>query len=370
MIMKKYMPAKILAMIIFLLIGFSSFGQTFRKYKRISDSFKVTSETELNLSNKYGNIQLITWDRDEIKFEVKIEVRDKKEAKAEEKLESIHLDFVATEYLIEAKTYFTSESEFWTGVKDYSNRVLSSDNKTSVNYLVYLPKNMPITITNKYGDIYIGDCFSRAEVTISNGDLKAHSFQNHTTLNMEFAYANIKQITDGNLNLGYHSEVIIGTAKDLKIKSKSSRVTIQEVDNLRMVSDRDKYFIRNVNSLNAENNYTYLNIENLNTDLKVNAKYGDIDIIAIQRGVVTVDFTVKNCDINLVQPQDREIDFDLVYDSESGLYFPGELENKKSEKFDKVGELVKTNGTLGTNKGNTLHVKAKIISGNIRVANR
>jgi len=368
--MKKYILYKSIAIIALLFVSLFSMAQSFRKYKTVKDLFNVTPETELYVSNKYGNIKLVTWDKDIVKFEVSIEVRDKKEAKADAKLESIHVSFVATDYRMEAKTYFAGESEFWTGVKDYSNKVLSSDNKTQIDYTIYLPKYMAINIDNKYGNILINDCVSRAEITLSNGDLKAHSFQHQTTLNMEFAYANIKQITEGVLNLGYHSEVIIDEAKDLNIVSKSSRVSIEAVENLNIKSDRDKYFLRSVKTIKAENTYTYLKIETIYKDLTVKAKYGDIDIRKYGDNISQMNFDVRNCDINITQPYDRAMEFTLVYDSNTGLFFPEELKNKETVKQDEEEKLVKTTGTLGNQEERKLKVNAKIIAANLRVASK
>ena len=366
--MTKYIPFKNIAVAALIFIGFTAMGQTYRKSKSITDSFEVTPKTELSVYNKYGNVELITWEKDLIKFEVEIEVREKKEEKAEDKLDAIHVSFISTGYLMEAKTYFSGESEFWTDVKDYSGKVFASDNKSTINYKIYLPSYMTISIENKYGDIYLGECKSKAIITLSNGDLKVYSFEDETTLNLEYAYANIKQMQNGILNLGYHSEIKINQAQDLKIVSKSSRVTIDEANNLDIKSERDKYYLRKVAILNANNAYTYFGLETITESLSIKAKYGDIDIINIENTVPKVIFEVESTDININQPQGRAIDFTITYNGSAGLYFPEELKNKKTIKKDEEEKLVETTGILGATGASNLIVTAKIISGNIRVS--
>ena len=366
--MKKYFLFKNIAAIAFVLIGFTAMGQTYRKSKSIKDSFKVSPKTELTVFNKYGNIELIIWEKDLIEFEVDIEVREKKEEKAISKLESIHVSFISTAHLMEAKTYFSGESEFWTDVKDYSGKVFASENKATINYKIYLPNYMAINIENKYGDIYLDECKEKATITLSNGDLKAYSFDSETTLNLGYAYANIKQMQNGILNLGYHSEIKINKANDLKIVSKSSRVTIDEANKLDIKSERDKYYLKKVAIINANNAYTYFNIESVTEHVSIKANYGDIDIIEIENTVSQVYFDVESTDINIHQPQGRAIDFAIIYNKNAGLYFPEELKNKKTKMKNEDERLVETTGVLGESGASDLKVSAKILSGNIRVS--
>lgn len=356
----------ILATLLFF-ASFSSFGQSFRKNKAIKKLFKIEQGTELSVKNKYGNIQLIAWDKDSVKFEIKIEVRDKKEAKAISKIDAIDVDFVSSKHYVEAKTYFAGENAFWSDVKDKTGNVFSSDNKTQISYKIYLPASMPIKIENKYGDIFLDDHQGFATITLLNGDLKAHAFEGETIINLEFAYANIKRMSKARLNLGYHSELQLTKAEELKIESRSSRIRIETVDKLEIKSYRDKCHIENVAVFNANNSYTYLEIQRVSKFVSITAKYGDIDIRNIENGVSNMTFDTENTDINIIQPANRAIEFNLIYNEKAGLYFPEELKNKSTSKKNDEEKLVETLGVLGTGKSNPLHIKATLISGNIRV---
>lgn len=348
-------------------LGYSAQGQVYRKSKTASNSFKVENTSELTIKNKYGNIQLINWNKDSVKFVVDIEVRNKKEAKALATLDDIYIDFTSSKHFLEARTSSYSSDSFWGDVKDKTGNVFSSENKMQINYTVYLPSTMPITVVNKYGDILLDDQVGIATITLSNGDLRAHSIMGGASIKLEFAYANIKKMNDGKLNLGYKSEISLGNAKDLQIESKSSRISIESVAKLEIKSHRDKYYINEVGYVNATNSYTFLEIRNLSNNLSIDAKYGNVDIKNIDNKVRNLGFNVESTDINFSKPIQRSIDFKLVYDEKAGLYFPEELQNKNTSKKDEEEKLVETTGQLGTSKGNTLQVNATLLGGNIRV---
>jgi hypothetical protein len=53
-----------------------AYGQ-FTETKQIQKQFKVAPETRIEISNKYGKVELNTWDKDSVVIEVKIRVEIK-----------------------------------------------------------------------------------------------------------------------------------------------------------------------------------------------------------------------------------------------------------------------------------------------------
>jgi len=365
--MKQGTQYKSILLLGFVLASFSMYGQAYRKNKNTTKSFAIEQNTELNIRNKYGRVQLINWEKDSVKFEISMEVHNKKEAKAIAIIEDIQIGFMSSKHYLESKTSFIGEDNFWSGVKDKTGNVFSSDNKISIDYKVYLPTDMAVTIENKYGDVMLDDHLGNTTVTLSNGDLKAHYLGGFTKLNLEFAYANIKKMESGQLNLGYHSELQLGSANELIIDSKSSRIKIDKADKLEIKSHRDKYSVKSVGLFKATNSYTYLEIGSLQNQLSIIAKYGDIDIKLIDNKVSSLSFEVDNTDINMVQPGVVPLSFELIYNEKAGLYFYEPLKNKETTIEDEKEKLVKTTGTLGGASPTAIKVKAYIKSGNIRV---
>jgi hypothetical protein len=342
-------------------------AQDFRKNKKETRYFKVGADAELKIQNKYGKIELIPWDKDSIKFEVSIDVRAKKEDKANEIINDIVIEYDSYQSYVESKTTFTSQDSFWGGMKDKTNSIFSGDNKTQIDYTVYIPRSIRLTLENKYGDIFMEDHSEPVSISLSNGDLRAKNLLGLTTIKLEFAYANIKQIEKGNINMDHRSELILDVANDLKIESKSSRVTIKEVKKLDLKSYRDKLIIGEVDELVADNAYTFLDINSLGESVSVTAKYGNINIGELGDEVSTMNITAEDTDIEIKKPESRSITIEAVYSEKAGLFFPSELVNKKTIMEDEEKKLVKTVGMVGEDFASPIKLTITLPSGNLRI---
>jgi hypothetical protein len=367
MMMRQVFLYRNILVALLILAGFTATGQDYRKRRNETKSFKIQEDVELRVVNKYGRIQLIPWTKDSIKFVVDIEVRAKKEAKAQSTLDNIDIEFISFQSYIESKTSFTGEGSFWGGVKEKTGSVFSGDNKTQIDYKIYLPSNVHINIENKYGDIFMEDHLGRATISLSNGDLRARSFQGPTSLTLEFAYANIKELTNGSVNMSHRSELKLEETEELKIDSRSSRITLGTVQKLEIQSYRDKYFVQNVASMTANSSYTYLEINTLGEYLSVDARYGSVDINVVESKVKRLDFNVEDTDVGIKKPETRSITIEAIYSEEAGLYFPSELVNKNTTMEDEEEKLVKTTGMVGDSFISPIKLTITIPSGNLRI---
>ena len=365
--MRKVFLYRNILLAVLLVSSFTAAGQDYRKRRSETKSFKISDDTELKVVNKYGRIQLIPWTKDSIKFEVSIEVRAKKDDKAQSTIDNIDIDFVSFQSYIESKTSFTGQGSFWGGVKDKTGNVFSGDSKTQIDYKIYLPTTVHIDIENKYGDIFMEDHLGRTTISLANGDLKARSLKGPTSIKLEFAYANIKEVNNGSISMDHRSELQLEEADELTIESRSSRVTIGTIKKLAITSHRDKYLVKNVSSLTANNNYTYLEIYSLGDYLSADARYGSIDIKVLESGVQQLNFNIENTDVDIKKPETRSITVEAIYSESAGLYFPTELLNKSTTMEDEEKKLVKTIGMVGDSFVSPIKLNITIPTGNLRI---
>jgi hypothetical protein len=365
--MKKVTLYKYISLLALLSGHFVAMSQDYRVSKEEARSFKIEDGAELMISNKYGRIQLIPWSEDSIKIAVKIEVRAKKEAKANEFLNSIAIDFVSYPSYVESKTSFTNQDSFWGGVKDKTNSMFSGDSKTQIDYTVYVPNNVNLNLENKYGDIYMEDHSGPVTISLSNGSLKGQNLSGSLSIKLEFGYANIKKVANAIIKMDHKSELILDEANYIKLDSRSSRVSINKVNSIVMNSYRDKYRIEQVGDIKADNSYTYLQLSQLDDVITVYAKYGNIDIGRIGDNVKQINLTVENTDIEIIKPTHRSITVDAIYSEKAGLYFPVEMINKKTNMEDEEKKLVKTTGMIGTSLVSPIKLNISIPTGNLRI---
>jgi hypothetical protein len=365
--MKRVSLFKVLLLSPMLLSAVVSSGQDFRKSKEVTKAYAIEQGAELSVVNKYGRIQIIPWDKDSIKFKVAIEVRAKKEAKAQGALDGIEIDFVVYQSYIESKTSYTGEGSFWDSMKTKTGNVFSGDKKTSIDYKIYVPGYVNLNLTNKYGDIFLEDHQGLVTIDLSNGDLKARKLSEASHLKMAFAYAKIDEMTTGSINLDHKSEIQLSKVDELDIESRSSRIKIGQANKLTINSYRDKLELNEVKTLLLTGSYSYSEIEHLLTSSVMDTKYGSVDILAITDQVSVLDFTANQTDISFNLPSNRKLVVEAIYNEEAGLFFPEELSNKSTVKEDEEEKLVKTTGSLGPATGIPLQLKITITDGNLQV---
>lgn len=365
--MKRVSLFKVLLLSPMFLSAVVAIGQDFRKSKEVTKVYAIEQGAELSVANKYGRIQIIPWDKDSIKFKVSIEVRAKKETKAQEALDGIKIDFVAYQSYIESKTSYTEEGSFWESMKSKTGIAFSDDNKTSINYKIYAPTNVNLNLTNKYGDIFLEDHNGMVTIDLSNGDLKARKLSKPCQLKLEFAYAKIDEMTTGKINLDHKSELQLNKVDVLDIDSRSSRINIGQANKMTINSYRDKLEFSEVKTLSLTGSYSYSEIEHLLASSVMDTKYGSVDILAISNQVKVLKITANHTDISLKLPSNRKLTVEAIYNESAGLFFPAELSNKNTVKEDEEEKLVKTTGTVGPVTGIPLKLNITITDGNLQV---
>ena len=92
---------------IFLLTGllpFKTFAQ-FTETKEISKRFTISPETQIEIVNKYGKIELNTWEKDSVAIDIDIRVEEKKLSRLEKSMEEIKFDITNNQHFLIVKFY-------------------------------------------------------------------------------------------------------------------------------------------------------------------------------------------------------------------------------------------------------------------------
>ncbi|MCF6171515.1 MAG: hypothetical protein L3J66_11110 [Bacteroidales bacterium] len=346
--MKQYSLVVSLALFFGVLSGISVFGQTIEKSKKLNKSFPVGSDTEIEISNKYGNIHLVPWEKDSVRFEIELMVKGTKQSKVDKTFNFIDFEFQSTKYYVIAQTVFEGNS-FWNDVSDLTGTVFSGSTKTKINYTVYLPAGASLKVVNKYGNIYTTDHTGKVSIELSNGDLKAHHLSGNTTIKTEFANTDIKKIEDGRLNISY-GEFDLEAGTTLKIESKSSIFRFNEVGELQMDSKRDKYFIESLNTVRGTAYFSRIEIEQIAELLDFSTKYGDVEIMRFSDELQTFNLKTINTDVSLHFTGDNQYNLEIVVDGQTEVSYSSGINNIKSNDIEGAEKLIGVNCVIGDNK--------------------
>ena len=338
-------------------------GQTFEESRTLSRSFPVGNDTEIEISNKYGNIHLIPWEKDSVRFEIELKVKGPKQSKVDKTFNFIEFDFHSTKYYIIAKTIFEGSS-FWNDVSDLTGTVFSSNTKTTINYTVYLPADAPLKVSNKYGNIYTTNHTGKISIELSNGDLKAHHLSGNTTINTEFGNSNIQRIDEGSLNINY-GEFYLEEGTHLNIESKSSEFHLEAVGNLQVDSKRDKYFVQNLKSVRGNTYFSRFEIDKISELFDVSTKYGDVDIKGFSDEIASFNMKTINTDVVLHFTDDKQYNLEFIVDKETQVYYSSEIKNIKSTDLEGKEKLIRVDCTIGNNPRQIIPITIKSQAGSL-----
>ena len=351
-----------------LLVFLSSFGAQaqFSETKEMNKSFSINDKTQIEISNKYGKIDIKTWDKDSVRFEVKIRVEEKKLSKVKESLESVDFNITSSQnYLIFQTEVDKNKSGLGKEIQKFKETLLSSDGNIQIDYKVWMPNSNPLKIENKFGDIYIGDYEGEIHIDLSNGNLKASDFTQRLDLVLNFADATINTIEQGRLECNF-SQLDVKKAGTVRIASKSTEFDIQEADNLNLNSRRDKYRIRQVDLVDAEGSFSNFRISNLTDRINVRTEYGDLEVEKTAPDFSGMVIQSKNTDVSLYFDRSTPFNYEFTYTkTELSL---SSLMTETSKEVSDDEKTVKVKGSFGkkTEEAPKLNISADSGSINIR----
>ncbi|MDX1284917.1 MAG: DUF4097 family beta strand repeat-containing protein, partial [Draconibacterium sp.] len=285
----------------------------FTETKEMTKHFKVTPETQIEISNKYGKVEINTWDKDSVVIEIKIRVEEKKLSKLEQSIKNIDFNITDSQhYLIVRTDVEKNKTGLGREITRFKESLLSSDGNIQVDYTVWMPDKNELKVENKFGDIFIGDYLGEVEINLSNGNLKAHDFEGDLSLILNFADATINSVAKGRLDCNF-SELYVKKAESLRIKSKSTDFEFGELKDLNAESRRDKFRIRIADLVDARSSFTNFRINELTDRLNIRSEYGDIEVEETAQDFSNINIESKSTDINLYFNESSNFNFEIIH---------------------------------------------------------
>jgi hypothetical protein len=259
----------------------------YEKSKTINKEFNVNANALLKINNKYGNVDVISWNENRVVIEVKITTSGNNESKVIAKLNEISVDFANSSSQVYAKTIF-EKSSGW------------GNNNSNVNFRVDYKVKMPITnqadFTNDYGSISLNELKGKAAINCDYGKIIIGSlFHENNSINIDYTNnSTITFINGGDVNADY-SELTIEKAKRIDLNADYTKSTVENVEDLNFNCDYGKLDIGNANKIFGDGDYLTMNFDTVFKDLEVIADYGNFRLNKLKNGFsnlkVNADYT-------------------------------------------------------------------------------
>jgi len=348
----------------FLVTGFSLTGQTYENSRALREAYRISSNVEVQVINKYGDIHLIPWEKDSVVFEIDFSVTSNKQAKVDKIFDYIDFDFKATAYYVIAQTVFEGQNNFWSEMADVASTIFSSGTSTRIDYTVYFPAGNDVRIENKFGNIYTTDHTGKVDINLSNGDMKGHNFSGPTRLKVEFGNVSIDQILNANISLGY-AEFNLDKAGEINFETRSSKLYLNTCEILHLDSKRDRYYIKSAGVLTGDVFFSYLSLDMVTSKINLKTNYGDFKILDISESFLRMDFSSQYSDITLYLDDDHFYEIDITRDDRSEVISSANLISKKEEPVAGVEKSFRSSISAGKADKSKVPVIINIKSGKI-----
>jgi DUF4097 and DUF4098 domain-containing protein YvlB len=344
-----------------LAISISLAGQTYENSRTVRKAYRITPNVEVQVINKYGDIHLVPWEKDSVVFDIDFSVTSNKQSKADKIFDYVDFDFKSTAYYVIAQTVFEGQNNFWSEMADVASTIFSNGTNTRIDYTVYFPAGNDIRLENKFGNIYTTDHTGKVDITLSNGDLKAHAFEGPTRLKLEFGNVSIDEITNANISLGYE-EFNLDKAGEITFETRSSKLYLNTCDILHIDSKRDRYYIKSVAELTGDAFFSNINLDKASSKINLKTSYGDIKLVGITDTFSRIDLTSQYSDITLFLDDDHLFNLEITRDHHSEIISSTTLLSQKEvpvEGSDDLFHSLITSGNIAKSKVPVfIHIKS------------
>ena len=351
---------------LWVLVAFSAASQV-RVDKEYDKLFAVNPGDKVDVTNKYGEVIVQTWYKDSVRVKVNVEARGKHEYAVNKAMRRVDIELRKIGNLIVAETEIEKKggmlSELMGEVSNVSNSLFSNQ-KFTVDYEIWLPADVAISIENRYGNVYLAQLEGPVDLTLAHGDIRGNRIDHKIDLKHSFGKVTFDYIKEGEISLR-GSEFKVDEADELFFESSSSEISIQKSNTLKFNSRNDKFYLDQVKNIHGDGSFTDLNLANLAITARLDFSYGDIYLNGIAHDFDEVTISGKSTDINLVLDQASYIQAKIT-GPEKSMFLPNSMLTLRREALE--DDRVSLTGTVGNTNTNISSMNVKANHGKIIVA--
>jgi hypothetical protein len=313
---------KLLLLLSALILGQGLRAQEYTDTRNVRRVFAANLETTVEVENKYGKIQVVTWDKDSVAIEVTLRLSESSSSKLRKLKEDVSIDFSSTSNYILAKTVIESESGLIAReLRNVTSTLTGSNKRMEINYTVRVPSILDVALNNKFGDIYLDDMDGQVDINLSNGMLKAGRLKGNSSIVLSFADGMIKSLGSCTMELSY-SDLVMEEVSQLDLDSKSSELNVDSVNVVKINSRRDKLNFKRAEYLYGNGNFTQVRVYDFLKESDLYMKYGELTIEHVMPRFSKIYVESDYTDVSLYLDPESVFVFDILHHEKTILRLP------------------------------------------------
>jgi len=274
-------------------------------------SFPVGKDNTMELSNKYGTIQVTTWKKDSAYIRAEIKAFAPNQEKLSSMFSGVSVNFAEAGQILKVQTLFTQNiGRLFESFKGMTSKIITYDSRIEINYYINVPEYLNLKIENRYGDLYMESCTGKFTASVSNGSFKASSLGKESSVTVSFCDAELETMESGTIDASF-SEVSADDIGDISINSISSKYEINKADKILFESKRDKFNISTIGSIRGNSYFSDFRVKDLKKELSLTIRYGEIKTESIDPGFESVNLNSGYAEIFLNFAENSSYNLDL-----------------------------------------------------------
>jgi hypothetical protein len=294
--------------------------------KEFHKEYAANEKTTLDINNRYGDVVIESWDKDQVVIDVKVTVDVPNREKAEKLISYIDVQFAQNGDNISARTVIDDKFNF-TGWGGDSKRF-------SIDFKVKMPAATALILQNRYGNTEFNELTGLVTLDIKYGNLTAGKMSRGNvkplnSLNLAYGKGSIDEAGWLDLTVRYVGSLDITKSQALLVDSKYSKLAIGETSSVVGESKYDNLRIENINNLVLNNGYTETNIGVLSKKLKYEGSYGSFTVDQVKEGFESIEVETRYMGVKL------GIDESACYRLEAKVTYGGLKYNEENFKNER-----------------------------------
>jgi len=282
-------------------------GHKHEKSKTIKKEYNVDADALLKIDNKYGNIDVISWESNRVEIEVTITVSGNDLAKVTKRLSMIDVEFEGNSNEVSAKTVIEKKSSSWSWGWGKNNNV-----NYKINYKVKVPVTNQTDLRNDYGNITLNETTGDCSINCDYGSIiigELHS--NNNKINIDYTNnSTIGLMNGGSINADY-SKLTIEESGNINLNADYTTTIFEDVKALDYNCDYGSLKIEKGGSIEGDGDYLSLKMGTISKSAKIDAGYGSVKIERLLDGFDSVDIDGSYTGIKIGVPKDKGFNFDI-----------------------------------------------------------
>lgn len=245
------------------------FAQSSDKSKSLKKEFVVGQDVKLNIETSFGKVHCNVWDKNLMTIDVLVKADARSDKDAQNLLNQITPIITGNSSLVEITTKI-------------GNTGSTGKNKSfSVDYTINMPRSTTLSVSNRFGDLFVDELTAPAKINIEYGNLTINRLSNPASdVSLKFSTGNINAMGNIKLSLEY-STLKTRNGNSINTDTRFSTIDMGDLKSLVIDSEYDSFSIGKVGTISGSGKFSNVKIDQLDEKLDMQVDYGGLDVKSV-----------------------------------------------------------------------------------------